>query len=167
MSGPILESLATDRSALLEDVYAIMVLFHQVAQSQRATAREAREIAREAQNNAIDQQVAKMREAANLSLASGIVSGVTPIASGMVNIRHSAQLIRTEHLKHTPPIEFDYALAQLDHHMGKTSRDLSKVEPRALPNLTQNMEATMQEVRDRMAQLVAAQRATLETITRG
>ncbi|WP_143206300.1 type III secretion system translocon subunit SctB [Singulisphaera sp. GP187] len=167
VGGPILGSLAADRSALIADASGILQLLHKVAQSQRATVREAREIAREAQHNVIGQQAAKMREAANLSLASGIVSGVASIASGFANIQQSAQLIRTEHLKHTPPIEFDYALAELDHRMGKTSQDLSKVDDRALPNLTHNMEAMMQKVRDHMAQLVAAQRATLEAITRG
>ncbi|PTX91916.1 hypothetical protein DB346_23450 [Verrucomicrobia bacterium LW23] len=69
------------------DSFAIMSLFYKIAQSQRETARESRDIARQAQYAAIDTQVEKMKEAANWALAAGIASGAAQIGSGLLSMR--------------------------------------------------------------------------------
>ena len=160
-------SLAAARSSFPGDMHEIMRLFHQLAASQRATAREARDLAREAQLDAFNRQVVKLREAANLSLASGIVTGTTSIAGGMANLQQSARLIKTHHLERTPPIVFDRALADLDRQLTKTTRHVSNADEASSTKMQQNMDAIIQQVRDHMTQLAASQAATMQAIVRG
>lgn len=98
-SGPVLDSvkgkisvgdfinagknLETVNSNVRMDVYIMMALFHALGAEMRESSRHERHVARDAQMTELQVAADKMREAAGMALAAGIVSGVFQMGAGI------------------------------------------------------------------------------------
>ncbi|HSI86702.1 MAG: type III secretion system translocon subunit SctB [Candidatus Methylacidiphilales bacterium] len=177
--------------AVLGDIYSVMVLFHQVAQSQRTSAREARDVARETQYAAIDEQASKIREAAWFSLAAGIVSGLASISAGMTTL--SAASTATGELRAGNTVGADIALktgaaqgqiregqgqivsSLLNFFATQASADQKKAEKDEAKakgivdnesEFVNNMMDVMRDVRQKLQEVANSQTESLRTIMR-
>lgn len=87
--GPVdmgnLQSLSTKldgMSGSMADVFTVMLLLSQMAQKNRETSRELRDVQQQGQLTSMQTAADEIRKAADFALAAGIVSGVMQMASG-------------------------------------------------------------------------------------
>ena len=132
---------------------------------------------REAQHEAMQTQVDKMREAANAALATGIVSGVTSIGGGVMGVEGAGVAGATGigHLAHKGQTAGQASrfgsigqvlegIGKIEHGTQIAIRDASQAEAKALAaeahkaalssqteeELVQHMQAMIQQVREQM-----------------
>ncbi|MDG3005976.1 hypothetical protein [Paludisphaera mucosa] len=181
-------------SGFLGNVHETMALFHQLAQQQRAAVRESREVAREAQHEAIQIQTDKIREHANAALAAGIVSGATSIASGVGTLKGAGGkgISGADHLAHKGHTSEKGLLGivgqslagigQLEQGTLLAIRDAGLQEQKELlaeeherlahrtelneQEFIQQMMETMHQVREQLQQIANAQTESLRAIIR-
>jgi hypothetical protein len=73
------------------DIYSYMALFQKLADQQRASARESRDVARESQIAALQDAAEKMKQAAAANMQQAQVAGAMAIASGVISMGTVAQ----------------------------------------------------------------------------
>lgn len=84
-------NLTSDKD-IMADIYNIMALFQQTDNSERNSAVQARAADRELQAEKIDEEVAKLKEAAGIAMAMGIAAGVVQIAGGALQMKFASNL---------------------------------------------------------------------------
>ncbi|MEI6414185.1 MAG: type III secretion system translocon subunit SctB [Pseudomonadota bacterium] len=71
------------------DIFAVMTLFYQIAQTQRDSARESRQAELKVQVGTIQNQAQEIRDSAAAAFAGALVMGIVGIAAGMVSVAGS------------------------------------------------------------------------------